>query len=80
MGTGVERTAEGVGLEDIVDATQAAAILGVSRQHVVHLLKTGRLPGRRLTATWVTTRPAVEAYARNRPTRGRPRRRTGEKI
>ena len=79
MGTTVERTGVAVGLEDIVDANQAAAMLGVTRQHVVYLLKTGRLPGRRLTATWVTTRPAVEAYARNRPTRGRPRGRTSEK-
>ena len=61
-------------LEDIVDAAEAAAMLGVTRQHVVHLLQAGRLPGKRLTATWVTTRQAVEAYKRTRRGPGRPRR------
>ena len=59
-------------LADVVDAAQAAAMLGVTRQHVVHLFKTGRLPGKRLTATWVTPRQAVEAYDRGRRPPGRP--------
>jgi len=60
-------------LADVVDAAQAAAMLGVTRQHVVHLCKTGRLPARRLTSTWVTSRQAVEGYARTRRGPGRPR-------
>ncbi len=60
-------------LEDVVDAAQAAALLGVTRQHVVHLCKTGRLPARRLTSTWVTARQAVDDYARTRRGPGRPR-------
>ena len=65
-------------LADVVDAAEAATLLGVTRQHVVHLIKAGRLPGKRLTATWVTTREAVKAYARNRRGPGRPRRDTGD--
>jgi hypothetical protein len=65
-------------LDDVLDAAQAAAILGVTRQHIVHLCKTGRLPSRRLTACWITTRQAVEAYAQDRRGPGRPR--GGQKI
>ncbi len=61
-------------LANVVDAAQAAAMLRVSRQHVVHLCNTGRLPARRLTSTWVTSRQAVEDYARTRKGPGRPRR------
>lgn len=60
-------------LDDIVDATQASVILGVTRQHVVHLLNSGQLPGRRLTSTWITTQQAVEHYASSRRRPGRPR-------
>ena len=63
-------------LADVVDAAQAAAMLGVTRQHVVHLCKTGRLPARRLSSTWVTSRQAVEGYARTRRGPGRPRKST----
>ncbi len=66
-------------LADVVDAAEAAALLGVTREHVVHLLQAGRLPGRRLTATWVTTRQAVLAYKQTRRGRGRPRRLSSEK-
>ncbi len=62
-----------IDLSDVVDAAQVAGMLGVTRQHVVHLFKTGRLPARRLTATWVTTRKAVETYAHERRPPGRPR-------
>ncbi len=62
-------------LVDVIDAAQAADILGVRREHVVKLLQAGRIPGKRLTATWVTTRQAIEAYARDRRPRGRPRKR-----
>ena len=60
-------------LADVVDAAQAASMLGVSRQHVVHLFTTGRLPARRLTSTWISSRQAVEDYARVRQGPGRPR-------
>ncbi len=68
----MDRMSGEVRLVDILDAAQAAERLGVTRQHVVHLLKTGKLPGRRLTATWVTTRQAVEAYVQERRAPGRP--------
>ena len=68
----MDRATDDGGLEDVVDAAQAAAMLGVTRQHVVHLFKVGRLPGKRLTATWVTTRQVVEAYERTRRPPGRP--------
>ncbi len=66
------QTAEDVILDDIVDAAEAACMLGVTRQHVVLLLQRGRLPGKRLTGTWITTREAVEDYARHRRPPGRP--------
>ncbi len=61
-------------LDEVVDAAEAATMLGVTRQHVVLLLQRGRLPGKRLTATWITTRKAVEDYARHRRPPGRPSR------
>ncbi len=67
-----------IDLSDVIDATQAARLLGVTRQHVIHLLKTRRLAGKRLTATWVTTRQAVQAYTRTRRPPGRPRATDGE--
>jgi len=70
----MEDLGEHAWLADVVDATQAAAMLGVTRQHVVYLCKTGRLPARRLSAAWVTSRQAVEGYARSRRSPGRPRR------
>jgi len=65
-------------LTDIVDAAEAATMLEVTRQHVVHLFRTGRIEGRLLTATWVTTRQAVESYERRRRGPGRPRRESDE--
>jgi hypothetical protein len=64
---------EGSVLDGVLDAAQAAVILGVTRQHVVHLCRTGRLAGRRLTSTWVTTRRAVEEYSALRRRPGRPK-------
>ena len=72
----MEELGEHAWLADVVDAAQAAVTLGVTRQHVVHLCKTGRLPARRLTSTWISSRQAVEGYARTRRGPGRPRRST----
>ena len=63
-------------LDEVIDAAQAAALLGVTRQHVVYLCKSGRLPARRLTSTWITVRQAVMDYAATRRSPGRPRRDT----
>ena len=60
-------------LDDVIDASEAAAILGVTRQHVVHLCKTGRLACKRLTSSWITTRQAVEEFASSRRGPGRPK-------
>ncbi len=61
-----------VDLDDVIDAAQAANMLGVRRHHVVKLLQREQLSGKRLTATWVTTRQAVEEFARRRRPAGRP--------
>ena len=71
--SGMARSGRDDPLVDVIDAAEAAEILGVRREHVVKLLQAGRIPGKRLTATWVTTRQAIEAYARDRRPRGRPR-------
>ena len=75
LATGISASndADQIKLGDVIDAAEAAVMLGVTRQHVVHLFHAGRLPGKRLTATWVTTRQAVEAYARDRRPPGRPK-------
>ena len=73
MGTAMDGNEERPQLGDILDAAQMAAMLGITRQHAVHLCKTGRIPARRLTSVWITTRQAVEAYAQVRRPPGRPR-------
>lgn len=65
-------------LAEVIDAAQAAKLIGVRREHVVKLLQERQLAGKRLTATWITTVGAVEDYARRRRPPGRPRSRATE--
>ena len=77
VGVAIRSDPTQVELQEVIDAAQAAVLLGVRREHVVKLLQRGVLPGKRLTGTWVTTRGAVETYAQHRRPRGRPRSRPG---
>ncbi len=61
--------------EDLITATEAARILGVTRQRISAIAQTGRL-GRRVAGRyWLFTRDEVEAYKEQRQHNvgGRPR-------
>lgn len=52
-----------VGLEpmpELVSVSEAARILGVSRQAILQRIDSGSLPASRIGAAWVLQRPAVE--------------------
>ncbi len=48
-------------VNDLLSATQVAALLGISRQRVVAIAKGGEM-GRKVGATYVFTLAEVEAY------------------
>lgn len=50
-------------LPELVSVTEAAALLGVSRQAVLQRLESGSLPGRKVGNAWVIQRPALPAHA-----------------
>ena len=50
-------------LDDWLTATEAAEIMGLTRQHVGGLCRNGALPGaQKLGRYWVIPRSSVEAY------------------
>jgi excisionase family DNA binding protein len=55
-----------------ITASQAAARTGYSKQHILRLLKAGKLDGRQIGSFWVTTVAAVDAYLMTHPMPGRP--------
>lgn len=58
---------EGVDFAEILSPTQAADIVGVSRQAIHQLLKAGRIRGSQLTdKSWILDRASVQDYARRR--------------
>ncbi|GAC1541674.1 MAG: hypothetical protein NVS2B4_20750 [Ramlibacter sp.] len=52
-------------IDTLLSAVQAADVLGVSRQRVLAIAKTGSM-GRKIGSTYVFTRAEIEAY-RDRP-------------
>lgn len=52
-----------VPIPELIGATEAAALLGVSRQRVAQLVDEGKLPARRAGNALVFARGTVEAYA-----------------
>lgn len=59
---------------------EAAALLGLTRQHVAHLAKTGAIKAQRIGRDWHLDRASVEQFKHTpRRTPGRPvRRKEGE--
>lgn len=53
-------------LPELIGATEAAAILGLSRQRIAQLVDEGKLPGRRAGNALVFARGTVEAYQQSR--------------
>ena len=49
---------------DLLSATQAAHLLGVTRQHIYLLLRRGTLPKIEIGGFTLVPRAAVEAYAK----------------
>jgi excisionase family DNA binding protein len=47
-------------IPDLVSVTEAAEMLGVTRQAVLLMAGNGQLPGRKVGATWVFRRAVVE--------------------
>ena len=48
--------------EELISLSEAAAVSGMSRQHLSRLIRKGKLPATRVGKVWVTTRAAVEDY------------------
>ncbi len=48
--------------EDLIPLSEAAAISGLTRQHVAFLARSGKLRAQRIGRFWVTSRAAVEEY------------------
>jgi Helix-turn-helix domain len=48
--------------EELISLSEAAAISGMTRQHMALLARRGALKAVRVGKSWVTTRAAVEDY------------------
>lgn len=51
--------------EELISVSEAAAIAGMTRQHVGRLIREGKLRARKVGRAWVTTRAAVKEYLRD---------------
>lgn len=59
--------------EDYVSIMHAAQIMGISRQHVHAMLKTGKIKGIQIETHRFALRSDCEAYKRDPNSPGRPR-------
>lgn len=53
-----------------ISAKEAAELLGVSKQRIIHLINEGRINAERVGNAWVLLKSEVERFEPNRP--GRP--------
>lgn len=60
-----DRLTEAIELPPLVSVTEAASVLGFSRQGVIDRINAAKLPATRVGSTWVLRQSAVEAYARH---------------
>lgn len=51
--------------EELISLSEAAAICGMTRQHLSLLARRGKLNARKIGRDWLTTRAAVEEYMRD---------------
>lgn len=47
-------------LNNVIDATEAASLLGVTPDHVLWLCRMARIPAKRLRAGWVLWKPDLQ--------------------
>jgi len=59
-------------IEDPISVTQAAEIIGVSRQRVLQLIQEDRLVAQPVGTFWVISRESAEEYADSERQVGRP--------
>jgi len=63
--------------EEWITTKEAAAILGITPEHMAYLLRKGIVRGQKIGRDWITTRSAIEEYEENRPKPGpKPKSRT----
>lgn len=51
--------------EELIPLSEAAAISGLTQEHLALLARRGRLKARKIGRDWVTTRSAVKEYLGN---------------
>jgi excisionase family DNA binding protein len=49
-------------VEDVLNAKQAAKILGYTARHVIRLVESGEIEGRKLGREWILSKQSVLAY------------------
>lgn len=57
--------------EELIPLSEAAAISGLTQEHLALLARRGRLAARKVGRDWLTTQAAVEAYLGNAHLRSR---------
>lgn len=57
--------------EDLISLAEAAAVCGLSPDHLGLLARRGLIEARKIGRNWVTTKAAVEAYMRDGEKRSR---------
>ena len=64
-------------LSDYITTQEASERLGVTADHVGHLLRAGKLKGFQLQRDWLVLKSSLERYLSHRPKRGpKPQRKT----
>ena len=59
-------------LSDYVTTKEAAALLGIRVDSVIHLLAADRLRGKKIGNTWLVYKPSIEEYYRTKAASGQP--------
>jgi len=57
--------------DEIIGSDEAARIASLSQNHIRHLLRTGKISGKKIgPRLWVTTREQIERYLASEPRPG----------
>ncbi len=54
-----------IDLQDVIGTREAANLIGATREHVAHLIRSGLLPGKKVGREWITLRSAALDYRRS---------------
>ena len=63
-------------LKDYCTTTEAADMLGIRVDSVIHLIANGKLKGQQVGRTWLVRKSDVEEYYRSKAPSGKPASRT----